>query len=50
MLTCSPHGGDGRTVSEIASRWGFSQLSRFASDYKKQYGQSPRETLSRVQP
>ena len=42
--------GDGRTVSEIASRWGFSQLSRFASDYKKQYGQSPRETLSRVQP
>ncbi len=42
--------GDGRTVSEIASRWGFSQLSRFASDYKKQYGQSPRETLSQVQP
>jgi transcriptional regulator GlxA family with amidase domain len=42
--------GDGRTVSEIASRWGFTQLSRFASDYKMHYGQSPRQTLGQVQP
>ena len=40
--------GDGETVSEIANRWGFSQLSRFAHDYKTRYGQSPRETLSQV--
>ena len=37
--------GDGQTVSEIANRWGFSQLSRFAHDYRTRYGQSPRETL-----
>jgi len=41
--------GDGKTVTEIANRWGFSQLSRFARDYKARYGQSPRETLSQVQ-
>ena len=41
--------GDGETVSrEIANRWGFSQLSRFAHDYKARYGESPRETLSQV--
>ena len=50
MRTCSPPGAaTAETVSEIANRWGFSQLSRFAHDYKKRYGQSPRETLSQVQ-
>ncbi len=39
--------GDGETVSTVANRWGFSQLSRFAHDYKERYGESPRETLSR---
>jgi transcriptional regulator GlxA family with amidase domain len=39
--------GDGQTVSLIANRWGFSQLSRFARDYKERYGMSPRETLGR---
>jgi transcriptional regulator GlxA family with amidase domain len=39
--------GDGQTVSTIANRWGFSQLSRFAHDYKDRYGVSPRETLRR---
>ena len=39
--------GDGETVSMVANRWGFSQLSRFARDYKERYGVSPRETLHR---
>ena len=38
--------GDGQTVSAVASRWGFSQLSRFARDYKQRYGVSPRQTLA----
>ena len=37
---------DGETVTAVANRWGFSQLSRFAHDYKERYGVSPRETLS----
>jgi transcriptional regulator GlxA family with amidase domain len=43
----SARAGDGETVSTVANRWGFSQLSRFARDYKERYGVSPRETLSR---
>jgi AraC-like DNA-binding protein len=39
--------GDGETVSAVANRWGFSQLSRFAHDHKQRYGESPRDTLSR---
>lgn len=37
--------GDDRTVSVIASTWGFSQLSRFARDYRRQYGVAPHHTL-----
>ena len=40
--------GDGQTVSAVANRWGFSQLSRFARDYRQRYGVSPRETLGRA--
>ena len=39
--------GDRQTVSAVANRWGFSQLSRFARDYKRRYGVSPRQTLGR---
>lgn len=39
--------GDGQTVSAVANRWGISQLSRFAHDYKQRYGVSPRDTLDR---
>jgi AraC-like DNA-binding protein len=42
--------GDGETVSAVANRWGFSQLSRFARDYKQRYGESPRQTLGRSTP
>ena len=37
--------GDGETVSAVANRWGFSQLSRFARDYKQRYGVTPHENL-----
>ena len=42
--------GDGQTVSAVANRWGFSQLSRFARDYKQRYGVSPRQTLGQSEP
>ena len=37
------------TVTEIATRWGFSQLGRFSGVYRKTYGESPVETLRRAQ-
>lgn len=33
------------TVTEIAIRWGLFHLSRFAQDYRKIFGELPRETL-----
>ena len=35
------------TVTEIAAKWGFSQMGRFARAYRKVYGESPCETLGR---
>lgn len=35
------------TVSEIAHRWGFVHLSRFAASYVARYGEYPHETLRR---
>ncbi|XVV08678.1 AraC family transcriptional regulator [Actinoplanes sp. CA-131856] len=35
----------GDTVAAIARRWGFASPSRFAVDYRKVYGRSPRRTL-----
>lgn len=34
-----------QSVAEIASRWGFLHMGRFALFYKKQFGVSPSETL-----
>lgn len=34
------------TVTEIAMKWGFTQLGRFSVEYKKIYGESPSETLN----
>jgi transcriptional regulator GlxA family with amidase domain len=45
LLAARP--GDGQTVSSVASRWGLTQLSRFAQDYWRRYGEYPRETLGR---
>lgn len=39
--------GPDRTVTDIAVKWGFSQLGRFSVSYKKVYGESPSETLKR---
>lgn len=41
------HNLDGASVSDIALRWGFGHLSRFASDYRQQFGELPSETLRR---
>jgi AraC-like DNA-binding protein len=40
--------GVGDSVTSIATRWGFYHLGRFAADYKKRYGETPSETLSRA--
>jgi AraC-like DNA-binding protein len=35
------------TVSQVADRWGFLYLSRFAAAYREKFGESPSETLRR---
>ncbi len=39
--------GPDRSVTDIALKWGFSQLGRFSVSYKKVYGESPSDTLKR---
>jgi AraC-like DNA-binding protein len=36
-----------RTVADIATHWGFNHLGRFARDYRRLFGELPRETLRR---
>lgn len=36
------------TVTDIAMKWGFSQLGRFAVEYRKEFGESPSDTLKRA--
>jgi AraC-like DNA-binding protein len=33
--------GDGRTVTEIARRWGFEHMGRFAAGYRRLFGEPP---------
>jgi AraC-like DNA-binding protein len=35
----------GATVADIAYRWGFGNLGRFAADYRREFGRSPSEVL-----
>jgi AraC-like DNA-binding protein len=35
------------TVAEVAYRWGFTHLGRFAHDYRSRYGELPSTTLRR---
>ncbi|PXY23435.1 hypothetical protein BAY59_27580 [Prauserella coralliicola] len=37
------------TVAEIAGRWGFAHLGRFAAAYRERYGSAPSETLHRAE-
>jgi len=37
------------TVAAVANRWGFAHLGRFASVYRTRFGQSPSETLRRLE-
>lgn len=38
--------GDVR-VSDVAMRWGFTHLGRFSTEYRRLFGERPRETLAR---
>jgi len=42
---CVASPGDGVTVTEIATRWGFASPSRFAASYRDTYGVPPSHTL-----
>ncbi|MCL7929442.1 helix-turn-helix domain-containing protein [Halomonas llamarensis] len=37
-----------QTVTDIATYWGFGHLGQFAHDYKRQFGESPSQTLNKV--
>ncbi|MFI0349985.1 AraC family transcriptional regulator [Actinomadura sp. 9N407] len=44
-LLAIAHGQSLGTVTEVAHRWGFAHLSRFAAVYQKAYGEQPSQTL-----
>lgn len=37
--------GDGQSVADVAFRWGFGHVPRFAAAYRERYGRLPSETL-----
>lgn len=40
--------GEGCTVTEVALRWGFFHLGRFAQEYREAFGETPSQTLVRA--
>lgn len=36
------------SITEIAMRWGFTHMGRFSVEYRRRFGESPSETLSRL--
>jgi AraC family ethanolamine operon transcriptional activator len=40
--------GSKAVISDVANRWGFWHMGSFASDYRKQFGELPSETLRRL--
>jgi len=45
LLAATP--GGGTLVSEVARRWGFAHLGRFAGTYQQRWGEHPTDTLRR---
>jgi transcriptional regulator GlxA family with amidase domain len=43
LRTATP--GDGQSVTDIAYRWGFGHVPRFAAAYRERYGCAPSQTL-----
>ncbi|MCK9923016.1 helix-turn-helix transcriptional regulator [Frankia sp. AgPm24] len=43
LLAANP--GDGTTVTDVASRWGYVSPSRFSARYRDTFGQAPSDTL-----
>jgi AraC-like DNA-binding protein len=41
------HNYDAKTVTEIATRWGFIHLGRFSAEYHRCFGETPSNTLRR---
>src|SRR5262249_20329365 len=40
-------GGPGVSVTRVAFKWGFNHLGRFATQYAREFGDSPRNPLQR---
>src|SRR5215470_16267589 len=36
-----------QSVMDVATRWGFAHMGRFAVEYRKQFGESPSQTLGK---
>lgn len=46
-LELSAYRGSVRTVRDVAHRWQFAHLGRFAAAYRRRFGESPHETIQR---
>ena len=40
-------GDRGKSVADIANRWGLAHLGRFSTQYRRRYGEKPSQTLRR---